>query len=108
MLGPDLAAVGRLVPQSRQRDPGTRVHIGRAGLILGERVVRTPLPQRDDEVKEPLALGGKHVFPIRRAAGLDAIAATVAYAYAGWAATSIAGAMFVVAALIVWVGDRLS
>ncbi|BBX82589.1 MFS transporter [Mycolicibacterium aubagnense] len=40
--------------------------------------------------------------------GLGAVAATVAYAYAGWAATSIVGAMFVVAALIVWVGDRLS
>ena len=40
--------------------------------------------------------------------GLGAIVATVAYAHAGWAATSVAGAVFALAALIVWVGDRLA
>ncbi|MUL78436.1 MFS transporter [Mycolicibacterium sp. CBMA 226] len=40
--------------------------------------------------------------------GLGAIAATVAYAHCGWTGTSIVGAVFALAALGVWVGDRLA
>ena len=39
--------------------------------------------------------------------GLGAIAATVAYAHAGWSGTSVVGAVFALAALGVWIGDRL-
>ncbi|KAB7757657.1 MFS transporter [Mycolicibacterium mucogenicum] len=39
--------------------------------------------------------------------GLGAIAATVAYAHTGWSGTSVVGAVFALAALGVWIGDRL-
>lgn len=39
--------------------------------------------------------------------GLGAIAATVAYAHSGWTGTSVVGAVFALAALGVWIGDRV-
>lgn len=62
----------------------------------------------DSDPTATTSLIGSYMVYYSIGTGLGAIAATVAYAYAGWAATSITGAMFVVAALVVWVGDRLS
>jgi predicted MFS family arabinose efflux permease len=70
-------------------------------------VINQHLIVESDPTATTSLIGGYMVY-YSIGTGLGAIAATVAYAHSGWTGTSIVGAVFALAALGVWVGDRLA
>ncbi|MCV7224818.1 MFS transporter [Mycolicibacterium komossense] len=69
-------------------------------------VINQHLIVESDPAKATGLIGGYMVY-YSIGTGAGAIAATVAYAEGGWTMASLVGAVFVVAALAVWAGERM-